>query len=74
MAVTATAVPVSGMMAGTVVSISESPSYTRVSEEASARSDADGLGCVRGLRAAFLLEAFAAATIYGIWHLWHLAH
>ncbi|MGA8087778.1 MAG: hypothetical protein WCA10_10750 [Terracidiphilus sp.] len=36
-------------------------------------SNPDGLGCARGLRSAFLLEAGMLALAYGIWHFWHLA-
>jgi hypothetical protein len=42
-------------------------------QEESADSNADGLGCARGLRSAFILEAFLVLIVYGIWHLWHLA-
>jgi hypothetical protein len=70
----AIAAPKHRVIAGTVIPISESPSYTRADEEKTSRPDADGLGCVRGIRAAFLLEALAALSVYGIWHLWHLAH
>jgi hypothetical protein len=34
--------------------------------------DADGLGCARGLRAAFIVEAVAAFCLYGVWHLFHV--
>jgi hypothetical protein len=55
----------------TVVSICDSPAYVETVESRS-KSDADGLGCARGIRAAFLLEGGAALFLYGIWHFWHL--
>jgi hypothetical protein len=56
-----------------VVSICDSPAYIETLESRS-KSDADGLGCARGIRAAFLLEGGAALVLYGIWHFWHLIH
>jgi hypothetical protein len=32
----------------------------------------DGLGALRGLRSALLIQAAAALVFYGIWHFWHL--
>jgi hypothetical protein len=58
-------------VAGSVVSICNSPAYMRTVEEGPA-SNRDGLGCARGIRVAFLLEGGMALLIYGIWHLWHL--
>jgi hypothetical protein len=58
---------------GTVVSICDSPAFVPPVEKSKA-SDADGLGCARAVRAAFLLEGGTALLLYGIWHLWHLAH
>ena len=44
-----------------------------MSEDESLESNSDGLGCVRGVRSAFLMEAGMVVLAYGIWHLWHLA-
>ena len=67
----ATALPRTSL--ATVISICDSPSYVRPVEN-SQESDADGLGCARAVRAAFLLEGGLALLLYGIWHLWHLVH
>lgn len=56
-----------------VISISESPSFAPADTE-SLPSSQDGLGCARGIRAAFVLEGGLALLLYGIWQLWHLAH
>lgn len=58
---------------GSVVSICDSPSYEKAEELEPLRSDRDGLGCARGIRAAFVLEGGMALLVYGIWQLWHLA-
>jgi hypothetical protein len=57
---------------GTVVSICDSPSYKDALEPLP--SNRDGLGCARGIRAAFILEGGMALFLYGVWQLWHLAH
>ena len=57
---------------GSVVSICDSPAFSRAEEEG-VDSNPDGLGCARGLRSAFLFEAGMVLMAYGIWHLWHLA-
>ncbi len=31
-----------------------------------------GMGCVRGLRVAFAIEAVAVMTLFGLWYAWHL--
>ena len=31
-----------------------------------------GMGFIRGLRAAFALEAVAAMACFGVWYVWHL--
>ena len=59
---------------GSVVSICESPAFSRPSADELADSNPDGLGCARGIRSAFMLEAGVAILAYGIWHLWHLVH
>lgn len=57
----------------TVVSICDSPTYVRTVDN-QLRSDADGLGCARGIRAACLLEGGVALFLYGVWHIWHMIH
>ena len=56
-----------------VVSIRESPVFSRNTTSESAESHPDGLGCARGLRTAFLFEAGMILLAYGVWHFWHLA-
>ena len=56
---------------GTVVSICESPAYLRMHGDAD-DSHPDGLGCARGLRSVFALEAVTALLVYGVWQLWHI--
>ena len=58
---------------GSVVSICDSPAFSAAGEHERAESNPDGLGCARGLRSAFLLEAGMFMLAYGVWHLWHLA-
>jgi hypothetical protein len=55
-----------------VVSISESPAFSRPAKDPLTDSDPDGLGCARGVRAAFFFELGAAILAYGAWQLWHL--
>jgi hypothetical protein len=69
---TATASSRPRYVAGSVVSICNSPAFMRTIEEDGPVSNRDGLGCARGIRAAFLLEGGMVLLIYGIWHLWHL--
>ena len=57
---------------GTVVSICDSPAFSRTSVDERVESNRDGLGFARGLRSAFLLEVGVVVLAYGIWHLWHL--
>jgi hypothetical protein len=57
---------------GAVVSICESPAFSRPAKDPLTDSDPDGLGCARGVRAAFILELGAAILAYGAWQLWHL--
>jgi len=56
-----------------VVSICDSPAFSRRVNEEMQQASRDGLGAVRGLRAALLLEGGMGLLIYGIWHLWHFA-
>jgi hypothetical protein len=58
---------------GSVVSICDSPAFSRAAEDEGVDSNLDGLGCARGLRTAFLFEAGMVLMAYGVWHLWHLA-
>ena len=58
---------------GSVVSICESPAFEGEIEAPVSASRSDGLGCARGIRAAFLLEGAIGLFVYGIWHFWHLA-
>ena len=58
---------------GSVISICESPAFSRREIDEAQDSNPDGLGCARGIRSAFLLEAGLALLTYGIWHLWHIA-
>lgn len=57
-----------------VISICDSPAFTRDAEADLPEINRDGLGCARGVRAAFVLEGGLGLLIYGIWHLCHLAH
>jgi hypothetical protein len=57
-----------------VVSICESPVFSRKTTSESSDANPDGLGCARGLRTAFLFEACMIVLVYGVWHFWHLAH
>jgi len=56
-----------------VVSICDSPYFSRDILTEQPESNPDGLGCARGLRTAFLFEAGMMMLAYGIWHFWHLA-
>lgn len=71
---TATASSRSSFIPGRVVSICNSPAFIGAIEEERTTSNRDGLGCARGIRAAFALEGGAALLLYGVWHLWHLVH
>jgi hypothetical protein len=55
-----------------VISISDSPAFSRTSEKELVDPNRDGLGCARGVRSAFLLEAGMFVLAYGAWHLWQL--
>lgn len=56
-----------------VVSICDSPIFTRNNLTEQPEPNPDGLGCARGLRTAFLFEAGMIVLAYGVWHFWHLA-
>jgi hypothetical protein len=70
---TATSSPRSSFVSGSLVSICDSPAYVRAIEEQRAASNRDGLGCVRGLCAAFVLEGGLALLLFAIRQLWHVA-
>ena len=55
-----------------VVSICDSPAFTRVVEPDQAEPVRDGLGCARAIRAAFVLEGSLGLAIYAIWHFRHI--
>jgi len=57
---------------GNVVSICASPAFAAPANDALTDSDRDGLGCIRGLRSALILEFAAAALLYAAWHFWHI--
>ena len=67
------AIAIPSSSSGTVISICDSPAFVQAVENPP-KSDADGLGCVRAVRAAFVLEGGLALFLYGVWHLWHLIH
>jgi hypothetical protein len=54
-----------------VISICESPAFSRPTETESAEPTRDGLGCARAIRAAFVLEGGFGLAIYAIWHFRH---
>jgi hypothetical protein len=54
-----------------VISICESPAFSRATETESAEPTRDGLGCARAIRAAFVLEGGFGLAIYAIWHFRH---
>ena len=56
----------------TVVSICESPAFSRVIEPDADEPVRDGLGCARAIRAAFVLEGSAGLAIYAMWHFRHI--
>ena len=55
-----------------VVSICESPIFSRNNQAGLPEPNPDGLGCARGLRTAFILEAGMIVLAYGAWHICHL--
>jgi len=57
---------------GSVVSICDSPAFSRTIEPESTEPVRDGLGCARAIRAAFVLEGSLGAAIYAIWHFRHV--
>ncbi|MBS1805305.1 MAG: hypothetical protein JST28_18240 [Acidobacteria bacterium] len=56
---------------GKVVSICDSPAFSRVIEHDAAEPVRDGLGCARAIRAAFFLEGSMGAAVYALWHFRH---
>ena len=57
---------------GNVVSICDSPAFSRVIEPDATEPVRDGLGCARAIRAAFVLEGSLGAALYAIWHFRHV--
>jgi len=57
---------------GSVVSICDSPAFARPAKDPLTDSDPDGLGCMRGVRSAFIFEMGAALLVYVVWQLWHI--
>lgn len=57
-----------------VIPISRSSEFGKLSANDLRDSNPDGLGCARGIRTAFLLEAGIAVIAYSVWHLWHVVH
>jgi hypothetical protein len=55
-----------------VVSICDSPAFSRVIEPESDEPVRDGLGCARAIRAAFVLEGSLGLALYAIWHFRHV--
>ena len=60
------------LVSGNAATIRRAPDYTKSGDDSMIDHDADGLGCARGLRAAFIVEAVAAFCLYGVWHLFHV--
>lgn len=56
-----------------VVSICDSPFFSRNTLIERPEPNPDGLGCARGLRSAFLFEIGVILLAYGVWHIFHLA-
>jgi hypothetical protein len=57
----------------TVVSICDSPLFSRAAKEELQEANRDGLGALRGFRYALFLEGGMGLLVYGIWQLAHLA-
>ena len=57
---------------GKVVSICDSPTFSRASEPDSMDPVRDGLGCARAIRAAFVLEGGLGMAVFAIWHFRHV--
>ena len=57
---------------GSVISICDSPAFSRVIEHDAAEPVRDGLGCARAIRAAFFLEGSMGAAVYALWHFRHM--
>jgi hypothetical protein len=61
----------SSLLSSNVVSICDSPAFSRATESESWEPTRDGLGCARAIRAAFVLEGGFGLAIYAIWHFRH---
>jgi hypothetical protein len=55
-----------------VISICDSPAFSRAIETESSEPTRDGLGCARAIRAAFVIEGGFGLAIYAIWHFRHV--
>ena len=72
-AVSEPAVPAAPFFApDNVVSICDSPCFSRNNLTELLEPNPDGLGCARGLRSAFLFEIGMFVLAYAIWHFFHL--
>ena len=57
---------------GNVISICDSPAFSRAIEPESDEPVRDGLGCARAIRAAFVLEGGMGLAVYALWHFRHV--
>jgi hypothetical protein len=57
---------------GNVVSICDSPTFSRAIEPEMTEPVRDGLGCARAIRAAFVLEGGLGMAVFAIWHFRHV--
>lgn len=55
-----------------VVSICDSPIFSKSNSTELPEPNPDGLGCIRGLRTAFIFEAGLIALAYSVWYICHL--
>ena len=55
-----------------VISICDSPSFSRAIEPEFDEPVRDGLGCARAIRAAFVLEGGLGLVLYAVWHFRHV--
>lgn len=55
-----------------VISICDSPAFSRALEPEADEPVRDGLGCARAIRAAFVLEGGLGLAVYALWHFRHV--
>jgi hypothetical protein len=60
------------LVTSNVISICDSPAFSRAIETESSEPTRDGLGCARAIRAAFVIEGGFGLAIYAIWHFRHV--